>query len=211
MQIYTLSKVENNQNKCYNVEKSGNADGVKLMLAFYLSLIDDEEDKAKFTRIFEKYKAPMKKYAATIVGDNHFAEDIVQEAFIRVALHIDGVEENNSHKTNSFIVTIVRNVCMDFLKKEKRQNVTYVEDPDTQILPKIRKEWFSFEELDFNELVKTIKGLPQIYRDVLLFKFYHGFTDKEIAEFLDISMPTVRKRIERARDLLQYSIKEWRK
>ena len=181
------------------------------MLSFYLSLIDDEEDRAKFERIYEKYKAPMKRYAAKVINDEHFAEDIVQEAFIRVAMHIDGVEENNSHKTDAFIVIIVRNVCRDFLKKEKRQNVTYVEDPDTQILPKIKKAWFSFEELDFDELVKTIKGFPKIYRDVLIFKFYQGFTDKEIADFLDISMPTVRKRIERARDMLRYSIKEWGK
>ena len=55
------------------------------MLNIFLSLIDSDEDKAKFSNLYEQYKNLMFYIARDILKDEHLAEDAVQEAFIRIA------------------------------------------------------------------------------------------------------------------------------
>ena len=181
------------------------------MLFFYLSIIDNDEDRAKFERLYKKYAAPMKCYAAKIVNDEYIAEDIVHEAFIRIARHIDGIDESDSHKTNSFIVIIVRRLCIDNAKLKRRQNEIPFDEEFDRNFDLGSSDVSNFDEVEFSALVDIIKGLPDMYRDVLMLKFYHGYSNKEMADMLKISEPAIRKRIERARDLLAYHLKDWRK
>ena len=60
-----------------------------------------------------------------------------------------------------------------------------------------------FENIDYDELVKTISQLPQIYKDVLFLRYVNDFSVKEISKMLDISVDTVWKRLERARKMLK--------
>lgn len=181
------------------------------MLLFYLSLIENEEDKSKFEQLYIKYREPMAHYATKMLGSDTNSEDVVDEAFMRIINHMDGVEDIDSHKTQSFIVKIVRNICIDYLRAEKRNDhISYDEEFDLYYQPS-KKIQYNLEEIEFSALVDKIKELPDIYRDVIMLKFYHGYNDHEIADMLSLAYPTVRKRIGRARDLLAYSLKEWRK
>ena len=63
--------------------------------------------------------------------------------------------------------------------------------------------------MNVKAVYEAIKQLPEIYKEILELKIYRDFTDKEIAKFLNISHPTVRKRLQRAREyLLQLLQKE---
>ena len=53
------------------------------MLAFYLNLIDNEEDKSKFQMIYDLYFNSMMYTAYDIMQDQYLAEDAVQEAFLQ--------------------------------------------------------------------------------------------------------------------------------
>ena len=181
------------------------------MLLFYLSLIDNEADKTKFEQLYDKYRAPMAHYAAKVIGNDSYSQDIVHEAFMRIINHMDGVEDIDSHKTQSFIVKIVRNICIDYLRVEKKNDyISYDEEFDLYYQPG-KKIQYNLEEIEFSALVDKIKELPDIYRHVIMMKFYHGYNDHKIADMLGLAYPTVRKRIGRARDLLDFSLKEWRK
>ena len=181
------------------------------MLLFYLSLIDNEEDKSRFEQLYLTYREPMVHYATKVMGRNTDAEDIVDEAFMRIVNHMDGVGDIDSHKTKSFIVTIVRNICIDYLRAEKKEDhISYDEEYDIYYQPNKRIQ-YNLEEIELSALVDKIKELPQIYSDVIMMKFYHGYNDREISNMLGLAYSTVRKRIGRARDLLAYSLKEWRK
>ena len=176
------------------------------MLVFYLSILDNDEDRAKFERIYNAYCTKMKRYAARYVGDDYLAEDIVHEAFIRIAHHIDGVEEENVNKTNAFIVTIVRRICYDEVNR-RTYDVVYDEEYDQNYICG-STVGAVLEEVDYNELVRIIRGFPEIYRDVLMLRYYHGYSDKEIASLLNASPDAIRKRLERARELLAYHLKD---
>lgn len=77
------------------------------MLAFYLSLVDSEEDKSKVEQIYYQYRNLMFYVARDVLRDEKLAEDAVHQAFIRIINHLDGVEEIVSHKTRCFVVIVV--------------------------------------------------------------------------------------------------------
>ena len=181
------------------------------MLLFYLSLLENEEDRSKFERLYKKYRAPMVHYATKIMGNGNSSEDIVDEAFMRIVNHIRKIDDIDCHKTNSFIVTIVKNICFDYLRAEKRNtHISYDEEYDIYYQP-YKKIKYNLEEIEFSALVDKIRELPYIYYVVIKLKFYQGYNDKEIAEMLGIAQATVRRRVERARVLLEFSLREWNK
>lgn len=168
------------------------------MLAFYLSLIETEEEKSKFEKLYYDYRALMKYIAFDILKDEQLAEDAVHNAFIKLINYLDKIDENDCHKTKGFIVIVIRSVSTDMYRKRKREldfsvdeNITYCVSDD-----------FSLATFDVEEIVSKIESLPEIYKDVLILKCLQEFDNKEIASVLNIKSTTVRKRLERAKILL---------
>lgn len=168
------------------------------MLPFYLSLIDTEEEKSKFEKIYYDYRALMKYIAFDILKDEQLAEDAVHNAFIKLTNYLDKIDENDCHKTKGFIVIVIESVAKDMYRKRKRElefsineNITYRVSDD-----------FSLTTFDVEEIVSKIESLPEIYKDVLTLKYLQELENKEIADVLNIKSTTVRKRLERAKIML---------
>ena len=56
-----------------------------------LMMVDAHEEKRKFVILYEKYCCLMLKIAVDILNDKQLAEDAVQEAFVRVAKHMENI------------------------------------------------------------------------------------------------------------------------
>ena len=54
------------------------------MLAFYLSLIDDEVSRSQFEEFYERYRHIMLHVALSVLHDRSLAEDAVHDAFLRI-------------------------------------------------------------------------------------------------------------------------------
>lgn len=74
-------------------------------MLLYLSLIETEEDKIKFEDIFNSYKKTMYYVANSILKDEHYSHDAVQNSFLKIIKNIDKIEDVKSNKTKGFIVT----------------------------------------------------------------------------------------------------------
>ena len=92
------------------------------MLSLYLTLIDTEEDKLRFTDLYERYRHLMFYVAQDILKDEHLAEDAVQEAFLRIAKNFHKVGEINCPRTRNFSVIIVRNTAITIAYKRNPVN-----------------------------------------------------------------------------------------
>ena len=178
------------------------------LLLFYLSLLDTQEEKSKFEKLYEQYRHIMKNTALGFLHDEYLAEDAVHESFIKLTRHLDKVEEINSHKTAKYLVIIVENTCRDMLKKNGKIQITEFDDGYMQS-EEISTD-FDFSKLEFEIILEKIKEMPDIYRDVMLLKFYNNLNDKEIADTLGISNSVVRKRLERAKKAFAAALSEWR-
>lgn len=168
------------------------------MLIYYLSLLETEEDKSKFTQLYEKYSKLMKYVAADILRDDHLAEDAVHNAFLNVIKSFYMVEDIDGHKTKRLLVVVTENAAIDMLRKTKHEaNVSYDE-----LEPILSVESDMLDNIAAQELADMLLTLPEIYRNVLELRAYHGLNDKQISAVLNVEHATVRKRLERARSML---------
>lgn len=171
-------------------------------MLIYLSMIETEEDKSKFVLLYEKYRKLMFYVANQILKDEYLAEDAVHQTFIKIIENLDNISEIDCHKTKSYIVTMVRNHSINLYNQRKNHPMVSL-DTEMDIES---NEIFEIQEED--AIVKAVANLPQIYNAVLTLKYVQEFSNTEIAEALDISESTVRKRLERAKSKVQESLEK---
>ena len=174
------------------------------MLQFYLSLIESSEDKEKFEKLYEHYKRLLKYVATSMLKDSHLAEDAVNETFIKVIDTMHSIGEIECHKTQFFLVTILKNVCRDMLRKSKRDKAVSIEDIEDIAYNSV--DLLGNTELQY--IFSAIASLPDTYRDIIQLKLYNDLADKDIAKIMCISNAAVRKRIQRGKEILRKKLAE---
>ena len=108
------------------------------MLAILLQLIDDPEDKRKIEDLYSRYERLMFVVARDILKDPYKAEDAVNDAFINIIKNFEKIDAVDSPRTKRFLVIIVRNICFNLLKKDKRHPEVlfdYVSEIDQHAAP----------------------------------------------------------------------------
>ncbi len=169
------------------------------MLGFYLAALDTDEDRSEFEKLYIEHRQMMYRVAFSVLNNPEDAEDAVHKAFVRIADNFSKIKKIKCQEIAPYIVIIVRNAAIDIYNSNKRsaENNTVFFDESITV------DVDFFENIDYDELVKTITRLPQIYKDVIFLHYVQDFSTKEIAKMLDISSDTVWKRLERARRLLK--------
>lgn len=170
-------------------------------MIMYMSLIDNEDDKIKFEDIYNKYKKMMFWIASQILTDERDIDEVVQDSFIKIIKNLDKIEKINSKKTKSFISIIVKNTAIDVYRKGLSNRVE-VELEDNLIFPSDKLEEIETEGL--NDIEIAIMKLPGIYKELFLLKYSHELENYEIAKLLDIKESTVRVRLARGKEKLEF-------
>lgn len=157
-----------------------------------------------FSDLYTTYYQRVYYAALKITKDQSFAEDIVQETFIKAYAKLDEVEEEK--KVGAWLATIATRKAIDLLRKEKRLVTLPVED-----LP-LSQAAFDVEEfVEQRSLMEyvhhRITTLPPKLRVVLQLSCLEGLKEKEIAEKLEISASCVKSRLYRARLALKEKTK----
>lgn len=179
---------------------------VLLMLGFYLSLIDEPDDKEKFAEIFRSYGNMMFSKAMSILHNAALAEEAVQESFLKIAKNISKISDPNCSKTAAFIVIIVRNTALDMLKSEHINDT----EPLDEAIPDISSDTLSriISNDGYNALLNAVNGLDSIYSDVLILKLVYGYDTASISKLMNIPVKTADSRIYRGKKLLMTKLEE---
>lgn len=171
------------------------------MLNFYLSILNTEEEKTEFERLYHAQKNTMYHIAYSKLQNSHDAEDAVSEAFLRCANNFSRILEIPCNKRGAFLDVIVRNVAIDMFKKncnapDDIEDYAFVADktPDTENM--------AIGNISRDELVERIREMPEALRDTLSLSAFCDMTNKEIADFLGVSENTVAQRLFRARKVI---------
>lgn len=136
--------------------------------------------------------------ARWLAGNDHDAEDIVQEACVRAFRFSGGFRGGNSR---SWLLAIVRNMAWSWLKKNRPKTVVSIED---ESMPEIEDPGApAFEKADADVLRAALDELPLEFREALVLRHIEGLSYKEIAEVADVPVGTVMSRLARARRQLQ--------
>lgn len=168
------------------------------MLAFYLTLVDDEPQKTKFEKIYYLYRERMTAVAVSVLGNVADAEDAVHNAFVGVAKNMDSVGDVDSPQTLSYVLKAAKNSALNILRGNR-----YV--ADNEKIEDIPDEEF-FERLDvkerYNQVVKAITELDEKYRDVLFYHYVCDMPVAKVAEILGRKVPTVKQQLVRGKKIL---------
>jgi len=147
--------------------------------------------------------------ARWLMHDETEAEDMVQEAYVRVASHFTGFRGGDGR---AWLLTIVRNSCYDRLRQKgaSDRNPDFDEElhsagrqapnPETALLPAERSELVK----------KSLAQLPAEYREILILREMEQLSYREIADIAGIPLGTVMSRISRARQQLQRTLLDLR-
>ena len=84
-------------------------------MMFLCSMIDSEEKRSKFERIYSEYRITMYSVAFDVTKNYHDAEDIVEEALVKVIGILNKIDPENigTQKCKNLMITIAKNQAVD--------------------------------------------------------------------------------------------------
>lgn len=164
------------------------------MLIFLLAALESEEDRQKFTAVYEQYHVQLEDVAMGILKNQRDAEDAVQNAFMQIIRHFEKISKISCEELPFWLISIVKNESLMILRKRSR----IVPLPDLESLADAAES-----VTEYSELVELFRQLPDTYRSVLELKILFGYSDRDIAKRLGTSETVVSTRASRGRALLR--------
>ena len=166
---------------------------------------DCKLNKAKAQmQLYDSYCDAMYSIAQRYVKDRFVAEDVMQDAFIKVFKKIQTFKGEVT--IGAWIKRIVINQCIDYLKKRKIELVS-IEEKELQLADS--NDWTVKNEVDVSIITKTINSLPEKYKVVLNLYLIEGYDHKEIAQVLNISEVNSRSQLMRGKNKLRSKLKQY--
>lgn len=171
----------------------------EIMLSFYLTLAESEDDKDKFERIYHQYKRLMLSCAYSILKEESLSEDAVHDAFMRILKNLNKIDKVDSPRTRGFVVVITENTAKTIYNRINRVKIVEL---DENIPMDENVEYNAEQNLTAEYIAEKISQLSENHRAVMTLRYINGLSDREIASLLGISHSLVRKRLERGRKAL---------
>lgn len=155
----------------------------------------------KFAAAYEETRDAVWGYLVYMTRDTALAEDLSQEVFLRMFLHLDKFREEASVRT--WALRIARNVFLSYAKKkrpvlleeqewknlEESESSSEENRPEEEVLKKERAE----------RVHQCLMCLEEQERTVLLLRDFEELTYEEVGKIMDLSPEVVKSRIYRAR------------
>lgn len=176
------------------------------MLAFYLSLIDNDNDRKLFERIYYAHRKQMLTLAFAILENEDDAEDLVHDVFCNIAEKYMQSLQNikNEQDMKNYLLKATKNSALN----KKRDTKTHISLHESEYM--LNKDDMNDNEfldmicnnISYQEVLSAIRSLDKKYEDVLYLHFVIGMTVPEVAEHLNRNKQTVKKQLLRGKILL---------
>lgn len=152
-----------------------------------------------FNEMVDRYKDRLMNVVGRMLSSKEEAEDVVQETFVRVYLHRQSF--NFKHCFSTWIYTICLNLARNELRRRKKfkfYDITEMEGNEKEFAvdPKIPTGLTE-------QLRRSVKELPEKYREAFLLRDVQEMPYEEVAKVLDVPLGTVKSRVNRARLMLR--------
>jgi RNA polymerase sigma-70 factor (ECF subfamily) len=162
-------------------------------------------DLAAFEELVRRRQPWAWRIAYRFLGDRHEAEDVVQDAFLRLLEAADRYQPTSSF--NTYFSRIVSHLCMDRAKKRRPRRLKAVSD----VLDSRPDALGEMEKRQGAEAVRAaLDALPSQQRLAVVLRYYEGLSYQDIASALETTPKAVERLLARGRDRLQAILGIWR-
>lgn len=151
-----------------------------------------DKDKNALKEVYESYVSYIYYIVYTVVGNKENAEDITSEFFIKLWNKAGEYKGGNGHR--GYLATIARNMSIDFLRKNKREEITE-ELPETESSISEGVESEVIAQVSMEEALSKLKASE---REIVHLKVMGEMTFQEIANILGQPLGTVTWRYKEA-------------
>lgn len=172
-------------------------------------------DVNSFETMVYQYEKKVYNIAYRMFGNEHDAYDASQEVFIKIYQKLDQFKFDSAFST--WLHRLATNTCIDLYRKRKRQTKDQF-SIDKEIYTKESTVTFDIEDdkhtpeekavqnETVNEVRTAINQLKEDHKAVLILRDINQMSYQEVADILDVSVGTVKSRINRARNALKEKI-----
>ena len=162
----------------------------------------DQSKSMRFEEIALPHLGAAYNLARWLLHNEHDAEDVVQEAYLRALKSFSGYYGGDSR---SWLMTIVRNTCYTWLHKNRALRFS---DPIEDKLDEVGLDFADPEmillQIADSQMVRhALQELPVEFREVMVLREMEDLSYKEIADIVDVPIGTVMSRLARGRKRLQ--------
>lgn len=168
-------------------------------------------DVTAFEQLISDYQVKIYHIAFHMMGNEQDAEDAAQEAILKAYRYLGSFKEESGFYT--WLYRITHNICLDMLRKRKRTHTHSMDlvkkdrdgqETEVQLVddkPQPEEELMSRQVQ--TDMQAAIAELKEHYRTVIILRDIEGMSYEDIAAVTEISVGTVKSRLNRARESLR--------
>jgi RNA polymerase sigma-70 factor (ECF subfamily) len=145
-------------------------------------------------QLYHDYSTPLTAYLTRLVGDRSIAEELCQDAFVRVIAN--WAQHRADASDIAWLYRIATNRAYDHLRRQRRIHFTSLSASESFLTGKLV---FETQVGDQEAIRDTLAQLPHTYRTALVLHDYAGHSIKQIAAAMDCTPNAIKMRLHRAR------------
>ena len=180
------------------------------MLSLFLMLLDDENDKMTFEKLYNDYRDAGLRRALRLLNNNQFdAEDALQRAWVTVYRNFDKLKSKNEHVIATYLFKTIKYKAIDIAYDNKKWGIEtekMISEGFENVSDDLLFEICAKEKQE--TINKVFCGLDEPYRDVLIFHFLDGLSVKETALQMGMNEKTVWTKLYRGKSILIEKLKK---
>ncbi len=164
-----------------------------------------DQDRQAFLRLYDKHAAKVYGLALRVVGDPMTAEEVTQDAFVRLWTRAETFNRDRG-RLSSWLLTITRRIAIDQIRLEARRPPEWNPSDPATAMENVPDPASQSEESRWATLRFALDKLPDEQRSVIELAFYHGMSHSQIADYQSTPLGTVKTRLRLGMEKLR---REW--
>ena len=162
-----------------------------------------KKDTRAFEQFVDRYLTPLHHFAYRWLGNHADAQDVIQEAFLRIWNHAQQWKHTGKAQVSTWVYRIVYHLCIDHHRRI-HSDLTELSDefPDTKASPEQ-----VLQQKQISDQVKEIlQQLPERQRSAIILCYYQELSNRQAAEILEVNLQALESLLARGRRTLRQKL-----